>query len=424
MRIAVIGAGYVGLVQAAGLAHLGHSVSLGESRSDRVADLREGLLPIYEPGLADLFAHGLDQGLIEVYEDNLDAIDGRDVVFLTLPTPEGNGGRADLSIVESVVDQIAPHLGSDTTVVTKSTVPIGTAEMLRKRLRDAGSTVGIVSNPEFLSEGNAVEDFLRAERIVVGAFEEEHARRVVEVYQGLPSTVVVTDPTSAELLKYAANAYLATRLTFANAIANLAEEVGADALEVIEGMGLDRRIGRHFMRPGPGYGGSCFPKDTTALLAIAQDVGYDFALLRSVIETNELQRARIIERVRDLLDGLEGRRIALWGVAFKAGTDDLRESPALDLARRLSAEGAAVVMFDPEATTEEFPMAADELSATDGADLLLVATEWPQFQQVELEAVAERRAGDVVYDVRHLLDPESVTSVGLRHVGLGRRPKA
>jgi UDPglucose 6-dehydrogenase len=421
MVVAVIGAGYVGLVQAAGLAHLGHQVRLGESDPSRVERLASGSVPIFEPGLEELFDRGVDQGLITIHSDNLDAVDGAEVVFLTLPTPPGDGGRADLGILEAVVDQLAPALGEDTVLVTKSTVPIGTAEGIRKRLRDAGSAAGVAANPEFLSEGNAVEDFLRAERIVVGAFDEEDGRRVADLYRGLPSRILTTDPVSAELLKYAANAYLATRLTFANSIANLAEEMGADALEVIEGVGLDRRIGRHFMRPGPGYGGSCFPKDTAALLAMANDLGYDFSLLRAVIETNERQRVRIADRARALLGGLGGRRIAVWGVAFKAGTDDIRESPALELARLLSADGADVVMFDPEARTDEFPVAEDELSAVDGADLLLVATEWPQFRQVEMDAVARRMSGEVVYDTRNVLAPDEVRSAGLRYVGLGRR---
>jgi UDPglucose 6-dehydrogenase len=420
MEIAVIGAGYVGLVQAAGLAHLGHRVRLGEVNGDRVRLLRDGTFPIFEPGLAELFEQGMLQGQISVHSDNLDAIDGAAVVFLTLPTPPGSDGRANLSFIDDVVDQIAPHLHPEAILVTKSTVPVGTAERIRKRLRDLGCGAGVVSNPEFLSEGNAVEDFLRAERIVVGAFEDEHGHVIADLYRGLPAKVVLTDPVSAELTKYAANAYLATRLTFANSISNLAEELGADALQVIEGVGLDRRIGHHFMRPGPGYGGSCFPKDTSAMLAMSRHIGYDFAILEAVVRTNDLQRSRIVDRCEQLLGGLDGRRIGVWGIAFKAGTDDVRDSPAVALADALAARGATVTMYDPEATVDRHPVAASALDAADGAELLLVATEWPVFQQVPADRVAERMAGDLVYDVRNLLDPATVRAAGLRYVGLGR----
>lgn len=420
MIVAVIGAGYVGLVQAAGLAHLGHRVRLGESNPDRVTRLTDGDLPIFEPGLAELFERGRDQGLISVHVDNLAAADGAEVVFLTLPTPTGDGGHADVTVIDRVVDQLAPHLGEGAVLVTKSTVPVGTAERLRKRLRDAGSGAGVVSNPEFLSEGNAVEDFLRAERVVIGSFEDDEGRLVADLYRNLPARIVHTDPVSAELIKYAANAYLATRLTFANSIANLSEELGADALEVIEGVGLDRRIGRHFMRPGPGYGGSCFPKDTSAMLAMSRHIGYDFAILEAVVRANDLQRSRIVDRCEHLLGGLDGRRIGVWGIAFKAGTDDVRDSPAVALADALAARGAVVTMYDPEAAVGHHPVAASALEAADGAELLLVATEWPIFQQVPVDRLAERMAGDLVYDVRNLLDPAAVREAGLRYVGLGR----
>jgi UDPglucose 6-dehydrogenase len=419
--IAVIGAGYVGLIQAAGLAHLGYRVRIGESNGDRVSSLGEGRLPIYEPGLGDLFERALYQGLISFHHDNLEAVDGAQVVFLTLPTPPNGSGAADLSIIEKVVDQIGPHLGPDVTLVTKSTVPVGTAARLQSRLRELGSEAGVVANPEFIAEGHAVDDFLKAERVVIGAFDHSHGRRVAELYRGLEAEVVLTDPATAELVKYAANAYLATRLTYANSIANIAEAVGADALTVLHAMGMDRRIGSAFLRPGPGYGGSCFPKDTRAFLAIAENSGYDFSLLRAVVETDERQRTRIVDRCVALLDGsLEGKRIGIWGIAFKAGTDDIRESPALRLAAALSLLGADVVMTDPEADTEDFTTEPNPVAAAEGADLLLVATEWPEFIRVPFDEVAKAMTGDIVYDVRNLLDPEAVRQAGLRYVGLGR----
>ena len=421
MEVAVIGAGYVGLIQAAGLAHLGNRVRLGESNGGRVAALKRGELPIYEPGLGDLFDRAVNQGLLSFHTDNLAAVHGAQVVFLTLPTPPDGNGAADLSFIEAVIDEIGPHLGPDVTLVTKSTVPVGTAARLQQRLADLGSDAGIVSNPEFIAEGHAVDDFLKAERVVIGAFERSHANRVAHLYRGLSAEIVVTDPATAELVKYASNAYLATRLTYANSIANLAEDLGADAPTVLRAMGLDRRIGPAFLRPGPGYGGSCFPKDTRAFLAIALNHGYDFSILRAVIEADELQRTRIVDRCAALLDGsLEGKRIAVWGIAFKAGTDDTRESPALRLAAGLSLLGADVVMTDPEASTDDFVTMPNPVAASRDAELVLVATEWPEFLRAELDEVAKVMAGDIVFDVRNLLDPSAVRAAGLRYVGLGR----
>lgn len=420
MKVAVIGAGYVGLVQAGGLTSLGHHVRLGESNPQRVDELRARKIPIYEPGLTELLGRAFDNGLLSVHSSNLDAVDGVDVIFLTLPTPPNGDGSADLRIVRRVVEELIPVLTDDQLIVTKSTVPVGTAAALRDRLREVGCGAGVVSNPEFLAEGSAVADFMRAERIVIGAFESDQADVVGDLYAGLPAELVKTDPPSAELLKYAANAYLATRLTFANAIANLSEEVGADALEVLEGLGMDRRIGRHFMRPGPGYGGSCFPKDTRALLSMANDIGYPFPLLGAVVETDALQRTRIVDRVLGLLAGIDAPKVAIWGVAFKARTDDARESPAIVIARSLAERGIGVAMTDPEAVTDEFFQTDDPVEAARDADLLIVATEWPEFRRVELEQVAAAMRGRTVYDVRNLLDPEAVRQAGLQYIALGR----
>ncbi len=424
MKVTVIGAGYVGLVQSAGLAHLGHTVRVGESDPKRLERLSHGKLPIYEPGLEELFTRALSHDLITLHSDNHEAVAGADVIFLALPTPPDGDGRADLSILEAAVRQLVPALDSSSILVVKSTVPVGTNALLRSILDDAGCAASVVSNPEFLSEGSAVEDFLKAERIVVGADLAADAEVLRRLYAGLDAQVVITDPVSAELTKYAANAYLATRLTFFNAISNLAEEVGADVTHVLHAVGLDRRIGGHFMRPGPGYGGSCFPKDTSALLTIASDIGYDFPLLESVIATNDLQRRRIVERIRELFDGdLSGVRIAMWGIAFKAGTDDTRASPALAMADALANLGAMIVAWDPEARADGYQTADEPLDVVDGADLLLVATEWPEFLRVDLGEVAKRMEGDVVFDARNLLDPQAVRDAGLRYQCLGR-PKA
>ncbi|HEX6220661.1 MAG TPA: UDP-glucose/GDP-mannose dehydrogenase family protein [Acidimicrobiia bacterium] len=421
MDVAIIGAGYVGLVTGAGLANLGHRVRIGEVSADRVTMLEAGEVPIYEQGLPDLLARAREREAISFHNSNVDAVDGADLVFLCLPTPESADGRADLTFVHSVIDELATEVGEDTLFVIKSTVPPGTAASLRKRLADLGSPARLVSHPEFLREGRAVEDFMEPDRIVVGAYDPGDGERVADLYRGIDTSVVITDPTSSEMIKYANNAYLAARLTFANALANVCEAVGADVVDVIRGIGLDHRIGPHFLQPGPGYGGSCFPKDTAALIAVAEDAGYDFQLLKSVIEADHQQRRRVAEKVRQAAGGgLHRRRIAMWGVAFKAGTDDVRESPALRIARILQEDGAEVVAYDPEASSDELTMAPDPLSAVVDADVLLVATEWPEFCTIDMREVAAAMKGHRVVDARNLLDSAAVRAAGLDYWGLGR----
>jgi UDPglucose 6-dehydrogenase len=421
MRIAVIGAGYVGLVTAAGLANLGHKVRLGERSAERVGMLDRGEVPIYEQGLPDLLKQASDRGNISYHTSNTEAVAGAGFIFLALPTPEGPDGRADLSFIHAVVDELATEVQDDAIFVVKSTVPPGTVAVLRKRLADLGSPARIVSHPEFLREGKAVEDFMEPDRIVVGAYDEADGQAVADLYRSLDTQFVLTDPTSSEMIKYANNAYLAARLTFVNTLANVCEAVGADVLDVVSGIGLDHRIGPHFLQPGPGYGGSCFPKDTAALIGVAEDAGYDFELLRAVIEADHEQRRRIAEKVRQAAGGgLRGRRVAMWGVAFKAGTDDSRESPALRIARLLVEEGADIVAYDPEAKSDELNMAESAVEAARDADVLLVATEWPEFQTVDLTEVARAMKGYRVVDSRNLLDSRAVRAAGLDYWGLGR----
>lgn len=409
------------MVTGAGLAHLGHRVRVGEADPQRVERLQSGVVPIFEDGLPALLASARERGLISFHTSNKDAVAGSRFVFLCLPTPEAEDGRADLRYIHAVIDELANEVDPEVIFVVKSTVPPGTVAGLRKRLADVGSQARIISHPEFLREGRAVVDFLEPDRIVIGAWEEEDADAVAALYEGVNTRVVTTDPTSAEMIKYANNAYLATRLTFVNTLANVCEAVGADILDVVEGIGLDHRIGPHFLQPGPGYGGSCFPKDTSALIAVAGDAGYDFELLRAVIEADEEQRRRVAEKVRQAAGGgLHGRRIAMWGVAFKAGTDDLRESPAVRIAALLEADGAEVFAYDPEASTELLTMVPDPLTAVTDADVLLVATEWPEFTTVDLAEVARVMRGHRVVDARNLLDPKAVRAVGLDYWGLGR----
>jgi UDPglucose 6-dehydrogenase len=421
MDIAVIGAGYVGLVTGGGLAKLGHRVRIGEANLQRVEALRSGDTPIFEKGLPELLREAKSQGRISFHSSNLEAVEGAGFVFLCLPTPEGPDGRADLRYINTVVDELAGAVGEGAIFVIKSTVPPGTVAGLRKRLADNGSTARIVSHPEFLREGRAVEDFLDPDRIVVGAYDPVDAQAVADLYRAVDTQVVTTDPISAEMIKYASNSYLAARLTFVNTLANLCEAVGADVMDVLTGMGLDHRIGPHFLQPGPGYGGSCFPKDTIALIAVAEDAGYDFELLRAVIAADNEQRRRLAEKVRQAAGGgLLGRRIGMWGVAFKAGTDDVRESPALRVAQLLLDEGAEIVAYDPEARADLVTMAPSAVEAARDADVLLVATEWPEFAEVDMTEVASVMKGYRVVDSRNLLDPTAVRAAGLDYWGLGR----
>ncbi len=424
MHVAIIGAGYVGLVTGAGLANLGHQVRIGEANPERVARLKAGDVPIYEQGLPDLLNRAVERETISYHDSNTEAVEGAELVFLCLPTPESEDGRADLTFVHAVIDELANVVDENTLFVVKSTVPPGTAASLRKRLADLGSPARLVSHPEFLREGKAVEDFMEPDRIVVGAYDPADAELVASLYRSLETNVVITDPTSAEMIKYANNAYLAARLTFANALANVCEAVGADVVDVITGIGMDHRIGPHFLQPGPGYGGSCFPKDTAALIGVAEDAGYDFQLLKAVIDADHEQRRRVAEKVRQAAGGgLHRRRVAMWGVAFKAGTDDVRESPALRIARLLMKDGAEVVAYDPEASSDELVMAPDPIAAVTDADVLLVATEWPEFATIDLSDVARVMKGHRIVDARNLLDSAAVRGAGLDYWGLGR-PRA
>ncbi len=422
MQLAVIGAGYVGLVQAAGLAHLGHRVRVGERDPARLRSLQAGKLPIYEPGLGRLVSAGMETGRLSFHGSNRQAVAGARVIFITLPTPSAPDGSVDISILEGAVESLATTLPSGVVLAIKSTVPAGTARRLQAMPALADRGIRVVSNPEFLREGSAMGDFLHPDRIVIGASDRAAAEVVASVYLGLEGARVVTDPASAEMIKYAANCYLAARLSFANSIANLCEAVGADAAEVLAGMGRDHRIGPHYLQPGPGYGGSCLPKDTRAMLAIADRNGYDFLLLRAVMEVNDRQRGRIVDKVARAAGGsLAGVVVGMWGLAFKGGTDDIRESPAVDLARRLLDAGAVVRAFDPQVTAPVAGVVAtgDAISAVDGADVLLVGTEWREFRQVDLSKAQRVMRGRTVVDARNLLDPRKVEAAGLAYTGVG-----
>ena len=420
-RIAVIGGGYVGLVTGAGLASLGHTVVVGERDPARVERLRSGRSPIYEEGLDDLLGAGIDSGRLSFTVDNAAAVDDAAFVFIALPTPSDPHGAADLSFIEDVLAELGDRLAGKI-LVTKSTVPVGTNARFQAWLDAEGLDAEMVSNPEFLQEGVAVPTFMAPDRIVVGARSGDAGARVAALFGGLGDVPVIhTDTTSAEMIKYAANVYLATRITMANSFANLAEEVGADIEAVTAGIGSDRRIGPHFLRAGPGFGGSCFPKDTRALLATARDVGYGFPLLEQVLSTNAYQATRVVDRVARDVGRLVGRRVAVWGAAFKAGTDDVRESPAVRIMSELVQRGAHVVAYDPEAPIPAGVEVADSaIDAVAGADALVVATEWPEFADVDLTAVAASMEGTLVLDARNVLDADRATAAGLAYRGIGR----
>jgi UDPglucose 6-dehydrogenase len=423
VRLCVIGAGYVGLVQAAGMASLGHTVSVGEQSTDRVRGLNNGIVPFDEPGLEDLVREGLEADRLSFSADNIEAVEGARVVFVAVPTPESADGSADLSIVENVIDEIAGRLDPGAILAFKSTVPVGTVDGMSDRLLSIGrQDVAVASNPEFLAESSAVDDFLHPGRIVIGTRSEPAGEVLASIYRDLRAPVVVTDPVSAEMIKYSSNAYLATRVTFANAIANVCEVVGADVEDVLLGMGYDDRIGHHFMRPGPGFGGSCFPKDTKALAAIARSAGYRFSLLEGVIEVNDAQHRRVVDKVDNAVGGLNGTTVALLGLAYKAGTADLRGSPAVELARLLTDAGAKVRAYDPAVRTpvDGVEQTASVLEAATGAAVILIATEWPEFSGLDLPALLATMSGDAIVDGRNMLEPDTARAAGFRYIGIGR----
>jgi UDPglucose 6-dehydrogenase len=421
-RVAVFGAGYVGLVTGACLAHLGHEVTLRDVVEEKVAALSDGQVPIFEPGLDELLMANRER--IRFTLDVTEAIDGADFVFICVDTPPTYSGDADLSRVWTVIDELG-RLRAQAIVVMKSTVPVGTGEKVRAALDARGlDASGYVSNPEFTAEGTAVHDFLHPDRIVIGAFDDEDGAAVERLHAGIDAPVVRTDVASAEMVKLASNAFLSTRISFINEIANVCELVGADVEQVARGIGLDHRLGPHFLRAGIGFGGSCFPKDITALKQLAGNSGYHFQLLSAVIEVNELQKRRVVGKLQKHLGPLRGTSIALLGLAFKPNTDDMREAPSLVLASRLLAEGAEVRGWDPVADAGELLQGATlsetPLDAVSGADALVVVTEWPELAQIDWAAVRERMRNPLVIDGRNFLEAEAMRALGFVYEGIGR----
>ncbi len=420
-RVAIVGTGYVGLTTGAVLAHLGHSVVCADVVPEKVEALRRAEVSILEDSLDDLVREGIDGARLTFVLGASEAAREADFVFLCVQTPQGDDGSADLRFIETAAREISPVLSPGAVVINKSTVPVGSTRVVQQAL--GRSDVAVVSNPEFLREGFAVHDSLHPDRIVVGADEQAAAVRVAELFDAVQAPLIVTDPASAEMIKYAANSFLATKVSYVNAIANLCEAVGADMREVALGMGYDKRIGFEFLRPGPGFGGSCLPKDTRALVRMADDAGYSFGLLEGVIAVNEEQFERMVDKVERAVEGdLTARTVAVWGLTFKARTNDLRDSPALEVAGRLRQRGATVRAYDPTVShaIEGIDVVGDAYGACEGADVLVVLTEWDEFRWVDFDKVRASLAHPRVVDCRNLLDPSALRRRGFSYEGVGR----
>jgi len=422
MRVAVFGAGYVGLVTGACFADLGHDVVVRDVVAEKIDALRGGEVPIHEEGLVELLARNRER--LRFTLDVGEAIDGAEVVYVAVGTPPTYSGDADLSAVWTVVDEL-PRVDRRIVLAMKSTVPVGSGRAVRHRLDERGlGNVGYVSNPEFTAEGTAIRDFMHPDRIVIGGFEPEDVELVERLHAGIDAPVVRCDVASAEMIKLAANAALVTRISFINEIANVCEATGADVLTVARGIGLDRRIGPDFLRAGIGFGGSCFPKDSLALKQLAANSGYNFQLLNAVIEVNELQKRRVVGKLERRLGSLRGKRVALLGLAFKPGTDDMREAPSLVLAGRLLAEGAEVSAWDPVAdgrvVLDGVDFADSVLGALDRADAAVLVTEWPELREVDWAEAGARMRKRVMIDGRNMLDADEMRAAGFEYEGIGR----
>jgi UDPglucose 6-dehydrogenase len=421
-RVAFFGAGYAGLVSGVCLAELGHHVVIRDVVPERIELLGQGAVPFHEPGLEELIANNRDRLTFTLSMD--EAVAGSDFLFVCVGTPPTPSGDANLAAVWGVIEELPADIGSPV-LVMKSTVPVGTGEKVRAALDARGlESVGYASCPEFLAEGTAVRDFMESDRVVVGSFDPADGDAVAALHEGLDAEVVRMDVPSAEMVKLAANAYLATRISFINEIANVCELVGADVENVAVGMGLDRRIGTHYLRAGMGYGGSCFPKDIYFLKLLAGNSGYHFHLVTSVMEVNELQMRRPVTKLQKHLGSLRGKRIAMLGLAFKPNTDDMREAPSIVLAARLLAEGAEVVAWDPVADAQSMPhgveFAESAAAALDGADAAVVVTEWPELRELPWAELRDTMRTPIVVDGRNHLDPESMLTAGYEYEGVGR----
>jgi UDPglucose 6-dehydrogenase len=432
MKIAVVGTGYVGLVTGTCFAETGNHVTCVDIDEAKVAKLKSGKVTIYEPGLEALFERNVRQGRLDFTTDLAQGVKDAEIVFLALPTPPGEDGSADLQYVLRVAEDLGPLLEKFTVVVDKSTVPVGTAEKVTAKLNEGARVdFDVVSNPEFLREGVAVDDFMKPDRVVIGVSDERSVKIMEKLYapfvrQGNP--IIFMDVRSAELTKYAANSFLATKITFMNEIANLCELLGADVDAVRKGVGTDQRIGKRFLFAGIGYGGSCFPKDVQALAKSSAEANYDFKILNSVMEVNQVQKKKMIEPLKGRFGDLSGKTIAIWGLAFKPYTDDIREAPALENITDLLSLGAKVQAYDPEAMEnvkgifgDKITFSEDEYHALEGADALMIMTEWPVFRTPEFDKVESLLKNKVIFDGRNLYDLNQMAELGFEYYSVGRK---
>ncbi len=437
MRVTVIGTGYVGLVTGCCLAEAGHTVVCVDNNEQKVTDLQNGIVPIYEPGLADYLTNNISNGRLTFTTDTAAGVHQAEAVFLALPTPPQEDGSADLSAVLSVASQLGEHLPDNyCVIIDKSTVPVGTAEKVRAAVAEHATTdFDVVSNPEFLREGLAVQDFMRPERVVIGVTSKRAEAVMRELYAAFVSDdrpLLVMDTATAELAKYAANSFLVTKISFMNEIAQMCERVGADVDMLRQAIGYDSRIGHKFLYPGIGYGGSCFPKDVRALIHMSDHEGYDFKLLKAAMDVNRQQQNMMVSRIIDHFSGdIVGKTFAVWGLAFKPNTDDIREAPALIIIDALIAAGAGVVAYDPEAadnvrrlykSQEKVSISGEKYAALNNADALIVTTEWAEFTKADLHLIAEGLQQPLVFDGRNIYRPETMQKAGISYYSVGRRP--
>ncbi|MGI8882629.1 MAG: UDP-glucose dehydrogenase family protein [Pyrinomonadaceae bacterium] len=432
MHITVIGTGYVGLVTGACFAEFGVEVTCVDVDVTKIENLKKGIIPIYEPGLDNIVEKNAKAGRLHFTTDIKSAVEQALVVFLAVGTPPKADGSPDMSFYQQAAKDIAEAMNGYKVLVTKSTVPVGTGKWLREFVNEQQKTktnFGVASNPEFLREGAAIDDFMRPDRVVIGSNEEDAIAIMKDLYRPLyliETPIVITSLEAAELIKYAANAFLATKITFINEIANLCDAIGCDVHDVARGMGMDNRIGRKFLHPGPGYGGSCFPKDTRALTTVADQFGVETLIVDAVVEANERQRQAMIPKIEKLVGDLNGKQIGVLGLSFKPETDDMREAPAIDIIKAMQERGAKVKAFDPVAMEEakhslpDVEFVEDEYQVIEGADALIIITEWNQFRALDMEKVKSLLKTPKIADLRNIYEPEDMRELGFEYVGVGR----
>ena len=429
MNITIVGSGYVGLVTGACFADVGHDVICVDNNLKRVETLRQGHVPIYEPGLEDIIRHNVSAHRLTFTTDLKEAVARSQVIFIAVPTPPQSNGNVNLSFIETVAGEIADVLPAYRVIVDKSTVPVKTGEKVAEIIRSRTNVeFDVVSNPEFLREGSAVADLMKPDRIVVGSNSERALTLMKKIYEPFMAPVMVTDVNSAELIKHAANSFLALKISYINMIAAVCEVSGADVEQVADGMGADKRIGRQFLNAGIGYGGSCFPKDISAFIAISEELGVPFTLLKEVEKINNHQREKFVDKIRRQLNGLHDKQIAVWGLTFKADTDDIRSSVAIEVIKLLLEEGALVRAYDPKGMdnfkqlglAKEVYLTPSPLAATLGADALILATEWPEFQHVNLDEIRDSMHAPIVFDGRNFFDRKMMQKIGFAYYGIGR----